>query len=122
MSTMPGTTDSEVRDTCIGRGTADGDHCCYVAGEVCRYLADNGPGSSRRFECSLRRDLGSWEAVHADTGYQANVQVHWNALGLKEDGTPVIESCGAWQPRPGECCREPRGREAWVQPGAPDRT
>lgn len=100
MSTMPGTTDSEARDVCTGRGTADGDHCCYVAGEVCRYLADNGPGAPRRFECSLRRALGSWAAVHADSGYQEHVQSVWDEVG--------ISSCGEWQPLEGQCCREPR--------------
>lgn len=85
---------------CTGRGTADGDHCCYVAGKVCRYLADNGPDAPRRFECSLRRDLGSWDAVHADAGYQEHVQSVWDEVG--------IPSCGEWQPPPGTCCREPR--------------
>lgn len=84
---------------CSGRGTADGDHCCYVRGEVCRYLEVNkGPG--REFVCSLRRDLGSWAAVHADPGYQEHVQSVWDEVG--------ISSCGEWQPGPGQCCRQPR--------------
>jgi hypothetical protein len=105
---VPGSTDTRNRSLCTGRGTADGDHCCYVAGETCRYLADNGLDAERRFECSLRRDLGSWDAVHADPGYQEHVQSYWNSLGVREDGTPLIESCGAWQPPEGQCCREDR--------------
>lgn len=82
---------------CIGRGTLDGDHCCYVMGVRCRYLEENTiPG--RRFVCGLRRVLGSWEAVHADPGYQEHVQSAWDKVG--------ISSCGEWQPKVGECCRE----------------
>lgn len=98
--TTPGATESPRENYCTGRGDASGDHCCYVRGEVCRYLLDNGPDSERRFECSLRKELGSWEAVHEHPGYKANVQRVWDEVG--------IESCGAWQPREGECCREPR--------------
>lgn len=105
--TAPGSTDSARESYCIGRGTADGDHCCYVDGETCRYLADNGPDAERRYECSLRRDLGSWKAVHADPGYIKYVQPSW-------EGTP-IESCGSWQPSPGDCCREPRITETEVE-------
>lgn len=85
-------------DACVGRGTADGDHCCYVAGEPCRYLR---PGTDGRvWECSLRAELGSWAAVHAHPGYQENVQSVWVRTG--------IPSCGEWQPEPGQCCREVR--------------
>lgn len=82
---------------CTGRGTLDGDHCCYVAGAPCRYLErDTVPG--RRFVCGLLRRLGAWSAVHADPGYLEHVQAEWDKVG--------IASCGAWQPSPGECCRE----------------
>lgn len=83
---------------CTGRGTLDGDHCCYVQGEPCRYLTVNPQGSERRFECSLRRELGSWEAVHAHPGYKEYVQKIWDKVG--------IASCGEWQPTKGQCCRE----------------
>jgi hypothetical protein len=108
MAATPGATDEATPDLCVGRGTADGDHCCYVNGETCRYLADNGLGAERRFECSLRRDLGSWEAVHADPGYQQHVQTCWDALDAREGETIPIHSCGEWQPAPGVCCREER--------------
>lgn len=99
--TTPGATDDRRDDVCSGRGTASGDHCCYVAGEVCRFLVDNKrEEGSRRFECSLRRDLGSWAAVHENPEYREHVQKVWDEVG--------IESCGAWQPEPGMCCREPR--------------
>ena len=108
MEATPGATDDGRDVLCIGRGAADGTHCCFVRGEVCLYLADNGEGAERRYECSLRRDLGSWEAVHADLGYQVNVQAAWDELGTNENGEPLIESCGSWQPPPGICCRQPR--------------
>lgn len=104
----PGATDGSDSTACTGRGTPGGDHCCYVRGQVCLYLADNGPDAERRFECSLRRDLGSWAAVHSHIGYLVNVQSAWDELGTREDGSPVIASCGDWQPSAGECCREAR--------------
>lgn len=98
----PGSTDTDRDDLCTGRGDPRGDHCCYVRGEVCRYLAINrDPAEGERtFECSLRRDLGSWVAVHRHPGYQEHVQSVWDEVG--------IESCGAWQPEPNQCCRESR--------------
>jgi hypothetical protein len=82
---------------CHGNGDT---HCCYVAGQVCRFLEENTvPG--RRWACGLRRTLGSWAAVHADAGYQEHVQPHWDAAG--------ITSCGAWGPGTGQCCYAGRG-------------
>lgn len=97
----PGETDDTRDDLCTGRGAADGDHCCWVANEVCRFLTISEQQGQRRFECSLRRDLGSWEAVHAHPGYQEHVQPVWDQI----EG---IDSCGSWQPSPGECCRQER--------------
>ena len=82
---------------CTGRGTLDGDHCCYVNGEVCDYL-ERGTVAGRTFACGLRRELGSWDAVHEDERYQP-IQAVWDAGG-------VITSCGGWQPEPNNCCRE----------------
>lgn len=76
-------------------GTAEGDHCCYVNGERCRYLVENVDG--RRYACGLRVELGSWDAVHADSGYQEHVQSVWDSLGLGY-------TCGSWKPQPGEAC------------------
>lgn len=84
---------------CTGRGTASGDHCCYIQGNVCPFL-EVGTEEGRTFTCGLRRELGSWDAVHMDERYQSQVQVVWDQVG--------ISSCGEWQPREGECCREPR--------------
>lgn len=78
-------------DFCHGNGT---EHCCYVNGEVCPFLeVDTTPG--RKWSCGLLNKLGSWEAVHADLGYQWYVQQQWDVVG--------IESCGAWR-IPGQCC------------------
>jgi hypothetical protein len=91
---------SDLPDTagCTGRGRLDGDHCCYIKGVECPFL-ERGTVPGRNYVCGLRRRLGSWDAVHADPGYQQRVQAHWNTL-------PGIESCGAWQPDPNMCCRE----------------
>lgn len=78
---------------CTGAGTG-GTHCCYVAGERCRYLVEN--VNHRRWACGLYVELGSWAAVHADPGYQAHVQPEWDKVG--------IESCGAWGPGTNQCC------------------
>jgi hypothetical protein len=83
--------------TCVGRGSASGEHCCWVNGERCAYLVEHADG--RRFACGLRLELGSWEAVHADPRY-APIQAEWDRCG--------IVSCGGWQPAPGECCEEAR--------------
>lgn len=81
---------------CTGRGTADGGHCCYVAGQECKWL-ERGTVEGRRYVCGLRRRLGSWEAVHAHSDYQP-IQAEWDRVG--------ISSCGDWQPPPNQCCRE----------------
>jgi hypothetical protein len=78
---------------CTGRGD-DGNHCCYVAGKVCDYLECN--VDERNFACGLRRELGSWEAVHADPRYAPIAEVMLMGDGL----------CGDWQPEPGVCCRK----------------
>lgn len=78
--------------TCHGNQS---DHCCYVNGQRCIYLEENTiPG--RRWVCGLRRELGSWEAVHAHPGYIENVQSEWDKVG--------IESCGSWGPSTNQCC------------------
>ena len=71
--------------TCNGNGD---DHCCYL-GEAgtCRHLEENTvPG--RRWACGLYRELGSWEAVHADDRYPA-VRRHLTAAG-------ITVGCGDW--------------------------
>ncbi len=70
------------------------DHCCWVDGERCPYL-EEATVPDRRWVCGLRRELGSWEAVHADPRY-APIQAVWDRVG--------IESCGAWGPGTGQCC------------------
>lgn len=71
------------------------DHCCYVDGKRCRFLEEN-TVEGRRWVCGLRRELGSWEAVHADPGYQKHVQPFWDKVG--------IVSCGVWGPDVRQCC------------------
>lgn len=81
------------RVTC---GARDG-HCCWLEGVVCRYLRDDGPLAARRFVCTFRERLGSWERVHADPEYLATVgPVVLRLVGVY---------CGDW-PRRGERCAE----------------
>lgn len=85
---------------CTGNGE---DHCCYVNGEPCMYLGENVvPG--RRWACTLYVRYGNWDDVHLDAGYIENVQSVWDSLGTREDGTPVIASCGDWGPGTNQCC------------------
>jgi len=91
---------------CEGRGD---DHCCYLGkhGGVCRYLVEStGP---RRWVCTLRRELGSWQRVHTDRRYLEHVQPFWDEY---RDGSG---SCGSWplhfpdimsNPAMGRCCYE----------------
>lgn len=71
-------------------------HCCWVAGAVCPFLRDDGAKASRRWVCTLRERLGSWEAVHADPGYLTVVAPVVRPLGV---------DCGDWPP-PGQTCAE----------------
>lgn len=86
---------------CTGRGTADGDHCCYQNNKVCEFLVDNGPGSAPRFRCGLRLKFDSWEGVVRSKEYQP-IGEFWESVGQ------VFEYCMTWQPTEGECCREAR--------------
>jgi len=73
------------------------DHCCYVEGEVCPHLRDDGVQADRRWVCTLREELGSWEAVHQDSRYKVHPQPVWQKLNIDE--------CGDY-PSPGITCGE----------------
>lgn len=73
---------------------AQDDHCCHIAGSVCRFLRDDGPGAPRRWVCTLRERLGSWEAVHRDQGYLEHVRPTMLRVGV---------DCGDY-PAPGRIC------------------
>lgn len=82
---------------CTGRGGANGDHCCWIAGEVCEYMIENYEG--RRFACALRVELGDWATVYADPRYApiaASLQITNTAL------------CGDWFDNANTCCNEVR--------------
>ena len=60
-------------------------HCCWLPGGVCPFfdpvaLAEGNGG------CSLRAELGSWDAVHKDPRYLRDVAPHW----------PQVDYCGAY--------------------------
>lgn len=98
-------------------GTAD-THCCGLgtAGVEpdgrCPFVVDHGglpsrwytdeTGAKRRWVCSLRRDLGSWEAVHMSDPYQSVVRPYWDSL--EGDGTRFPD-CGYWEGKCAACAQ-----------------
>lgn len=76
---------------CHGNGA---DHCCYVDGHACRFL-EVGSIPGRHWVCGLRRELGSWAAVHADPRYVEYVRPSWDRCGVAD--------CGDWK-IVGQCC------------------
>lgn len=72
------------------------DHCCYLNGQPCAYVRDDGPQAPRRFVCTLRERAGSWEGAYALPEYEA-VKTQLDAIGLPD--------CGDW-PLPGATCAE----------------
>ena len=44
-------------------------HCCWLAGKVCEFF-DPDPPAGAAGHCSLRTELGAWEAVYADPRYR----------------------------------------------------
>lgn len=76
---------------CHGNGE---EHCCWVDGEVCRYLeVDTVPG--RHWVCGVRRRYDTWEEAHQDPGYIENVHSVWERTGTAD--------CGDWKIE-GQCC------------------
>jgi hypothetical protein len=74
---------------------ASTDHCCYLGSHgVCQFLEENVEG--RRWSCSLRRKLGSWQAVHSDPLYVEAIKPKLVDIGVTVD-------CGDWPP-PGVSC------------------
>ena len=86
---------------CLAGITTDG-HCCWINGVVCPYVRDDGPGTERRYVCTLREELGSWEAVYADRRYLSFIRP---VMSIK---TGV--DCGDWPP-PGQQCAECGARD-----------
>ena len=78
-------------------GTAS-DHCCYLREHgVCTYVRPKTDDDEYQWKCSLRTDLGSWEAVHSSQEYQSNVKPKLIEIGIQQD-------CGDWPP-PGQTCK-----------------
>lgn len=65
------------------------DHCCWMDGKACIFLQENKSGEFR-WTCSLREELGSWEAVHEDERYKEKVQPFWD----KHEERLGKQSCG----------------------------
>jgi hypothetical protein len=62
---------------------------------VCRFL-EEGTVDGRRWACGLRRELGDWDKVHADSRYLEDVKPILEGIGVAVD-------CGDWPP-PGKAC------------------
>lgn len=65
------------------------DHCCWADGNPCQFLEEN-TVAGRRWACGLRRELGSWEAVHVDARYRESPIGKWFAERYPDRG------CGDW--------------------------
>jgi len=66
--------------SCVG-----GRDCCWVQGKPCVHLDGD--------LCSLRVELGSWEAVHADPRYQETPAPVWKEKGIADCGDYVCDEC-----------------------------
>lgn len=87
-------------EICKAGVTTEG-HCCWINGVVCPFLRDDGKRRfRRRFVCTLREKLGSWQAVHESAEYIEHVAPTMARIGVE---------CGDW-PRPGETCAECGGK------------
>lgn len=76
---------------CHGNGAA---HCCWVDGAVCPFL-ETDTVAGRHWVCGLRRQLGSWDRVHADARYLAVLQPMFDRIG---------GNCGTFGPAQAQCC------------------
>jgi len=79
--------------SCNGNGS---DHCCYLDGPPCPFLEEN-TVEGRRWACGLRRELGNWDAVHADERYVTQIQPVWERGGL------AGYKCGEWPAKGFKC-------------------
>ena len=80
------------------------DHCCYFKGEACQYvIAVNRPPF--KWACSLRDELGSWDAVYKDPRYIKNVKPKMSLVA----GAEHLD-CGDWPEKTAhKNCRECNG-------------
>lgn len=86
---------------CLGNGN---DHCCWIGGKECQFIIrdyTDETGHHRKWACSLRAELGNWDAVMADSRWIENVKGSWvDGLNCRDwpDGTGpnrgVCEECG----------------------------
>lgn len=64
-----------------------GRNCCWVGGRPCQWLDGD--------ECRLRRELGSWDAVHSDPRYLADPKPTWEERGIADCGDFICRDCRA---------------------------
>lgn len=68
------------------------DSCCYLKGVLCKYVRHE-PDSERKWICTLREQLGSWEAVHENEDYKKDVKPILNELVMHDCGKYICENC-----------------------------
>ena len=66
-------------------GCTQGRECCWVEGRPCPHLDGD--------LCSLRAELGSWDAVHEDSRYKENPKPVWDRLGIADCGEFTCKNC-----------------------------
>jgi hypothetical protein len=91
----------KIAGTCDGAGDANGDHCCWLEGVECPFL-ERDTIEGRHYACGLRRELGSWDRVHADARYLTVVRPIWDRCGVVDCGQFVgLNRRGTGEP---QCC------------------
>ena len=78
-------------------GATPTSHCCWVGGEVCEFFDPAGLVDGRDGACTLRTELGSWDAVHKDGRYLAAVKAEIPSFAGTDRNCgdyPFAEGCG----------------------------
>jgi hypothetical protein len=79
---------------CTGNGK---EHCCWVKGQVCRYVEED-TVEGRRWACGLLVKYGSWAAVNESAEY-APVGAAWLTVRAP------FNWCETYVPNATQCCR-----------------
>lgn len=82
----------------------NGDHCCWVDGNVCEKLDLSDPLVPR---CSLLTELGSWDAVHESEEWKALPVAEWFGEMCPGFG------CGDWPEKIPDVMDQPTGKCCW---------
>lgn len=79
---------------CTGNGAQ---HCCWVSGVVCPFLADRGTDAPRRWVCTIREEYNSWDEAVNDPRYRL-IGTYWQSIGAPfnycQTYKPTSTCCG----------------------------